>query len=93
MTHQEMANLIGCTRKTVSTTLGRFRNQGLIRCNGRAVTIVDEQSLSALLGYSGSTPLGGRDHYKEQWEAAVQSARGSYRDGWDKLRGADPLRS
>lgn len=45
LTHQEMANLIGCTRETVSNTLSRFRNQGLIRGNGRAATIVDEKEL------------------------------------------------
>lgn len=93
LTHQELANLIGCTRETVSNTLGRFRSQGLIRLKGRTVTIVDEQSLSALLGYRASTSLGGRDHYKEQWEAAVQSASGSHRDGRKELRSADTLRS
>lgn len=49
LTHQEMANVIGCTRETVSNTLGRFRNLGLIRRNGRAVTMVEEHSLSAFL--------------------------------------------
>lgn len=92
LTHQEMANLIGCTRETVSNTLGRFRNQGLIRLNGRTVTIVEEKGLSTLLGYGGSTRLQCRDHSEEQRQAAVQSARGSHRDGRDELRGADPLR-
>lgn len=55
LTHQEMADLIGCSRETVSYTLGRFRNQGLIRLDGRTVTIVDEHGLSTLLGYGEST--------------------------------------
>jgi len=50
LTHQDLANLIGCSRETVSNGLGRFRNQGLIRLNGRTVTIVDENGLSTLLG-------------------------------------------
>ena len=57
LTHQDLANLIGCTRETVSNTLGRFRNEGLIRLNGRTVTIVEEKGLSTLLGYGGSTHL------------------------------------
>ncbi|WP_447973829.1 Crp/Fnr family transcriptional regulator [Nitrospira sp. Kam-Ns4a] len=50
LTHQEMANLIGCSRETVSTTVGQFREQGLIRIEGRSITIVDANSLSRLLG-------------------------------------------
>ena len=55
LTHQELANVIGCTRETVSNTLGRFRNQGLIRLKGRTVTIVDKQGLSHLLDHGGPT--------------------------------------
>lgn len=64
LTHQEMANLIGCTRETVSNILGQFRIQGLICLNGRAVTIVDEKSLSLLLDHDGSTHFRWRDHRK-----------------------------
>jgi hypothetical protein len=63
--HQDMANLIGCTRETVSNTLGRFRNLGLIRRNGRAVAMVEEHRLSAFLGDDGSTRLRCRDHREE----------------------------
>ncbi|TAJ23667.1 MAG: Crp/Fnr family transcriptional regulator [Nitrospirae bacterium] len=49
LTHQEMANLIGCSRETVSTTLGQFRDEGLIHIDGRAITIVNDKGLSRLL--------------------------------------------
>ena len=50
LTHQEMANLIGCSRETVSTIMGQFRDDGLIQMDGRAITIVNEKGLSKLLG-------------------------------------------
>jgi len=50
LTHQEMANLIGCSRETVSTTMGQFRDDGLIQMDGRTITIVNEKGLSKLLG-------------------------------------------
>jgi CRP-like cAMP-binding protein len=49
LTHQEMANLIGCSRETVSTTLGQFRDGGLIRTDGRTITIINEKGLSSLV--------------------------------------------
>lgn len=49
LTHQEMANLIGCSRETVSATLGRFREEGLLRMEGRSLTIVDSRRLSQLV--------------------------------------------
>ena len=49
ITHQEMANLIGSTRETVSLTLSHFRKQKLIRLQKRQVMILDEQGLRALL--------------------------------------------
>jgi CRP-like cAMP-binding protein len=44
-----MANLIGCSRETVSVTLGQFRDNGLIRMDGRTITIVHEHGLSRFL--------------------------------------------
>jgi CRP-like cAMP-binding protein len=49
LTHQEMANLIGCSRETVSTTLGQFRDQGLIRVDNRFLTILDRSGLDRLV--------------------------------------------
>lgn len=50
LTHQEMANLISCSRETVSTTMGQFRDNGLIHMDGRTITILNEKGLSKLLG-------------------------------------------
>jgi len=49
LTHQEMANLIGCSRETVSTIMGQFRDDGLIEADGRSITILNEKGLSRLL--------------------------------------------
>lgn len=49
LTHQEMANLIGCSRETVSAILGQFRDGGLIRTDGRILIIVNQKGLSRLL--------------------------------------------
>ena len=48
ITHQEMANLIGSTRETVSLTLSQFRRKGLIQTEGRKVIIADKEGLKAL---------------------------------------------
>lgn len=49
LTHQEMANLIGCSRETVSTTMGQFRDDGLIQIDGRTITILKPDGLSRIL--------------------------------------------
>ncbi len=49
LTHQELANLIGCTRETVSHTLSLFREQGLVRIEGRSITILNSVRLSQLV--------------------------------------------
>lgn len=49
LTHQEMANLIGCSRETVSTILGQFRDQRLIRIDGRSIIIMNPNGLSRLV--------------------------------------------
>ncbi|MBI5480344.1 MAG: Crp/Fnr family transcriptional regulator [Deltaproteobacteria bacterium] len=48
ITHQEMANLIGSTRETVSLTLSQFTRTGLIRTDGRKVIVADREGLKAL---------------------------------------------
>lgn len=48
ITHQEMANLIGSTRETVSLTLAQFKKKGLIATDGRKVIIADREGLRAL---------------------------------------------
>jgi CRP/FNR family transcriptional regulator, cyclic AMP receptor protein len=48
ITHQEMANLIGSTRETVSLTLSQFKRKGLIHTDGRKVILSDPEGLKAL---------------------------------------------
>lgn len=49
ITHQEMANLIGSTRETVSLTLSQFKRAGYIANDGRKVIIRDRDSLQAMI--------------------------------------------
>jgi CRP-like cAMP-binding protein len=48
ITHQEMANLIGSTRETISLTLAQFKKKGLLDLNGRTVVLKDQDGLGAL---------------------------------------------
>ena len=42
-THQELANMSGTTRETVSRVLKRLESQGYITCKGRELTILREE--------------------------------------------------
>jgi len=48
ITHQEMANLIGSTRETISLTLAQFKKKGLLDLNGRTVILKDQEGLGAM---------------------------------------------
>ena len=48
ITHQELANLIGSTRETVSATLNDFRRRELIRQDHHFIIIRDQNRLTAL---------------------------------------------
>jgi CRP-like cAMP-binding protein len=45
ITHQEMANLIGSIRETVSAALGEFKKEGLITFEGRRIIILRPELL------------------------------------------------
>ncbi len=49
ITHQEMANLIGSTRETVSLTLSQFKRKKLIATEGRKIILSDREGLKALV--------------------------------------------
>jgi CRP-like cAMP-binding protein len=49
ITHQEMANLIGSTRETVSLTLSLFKRKGLIQTEGRKVILTDREALRSMV--------------------------------------------
>lgn len=44
-THQELANLVGASRETVTRALGRMRDDGLIELGYRRITILDADRL------------------------------------------------
>ncbi|MEO7329790.1 MAG: Crp/Fnr family transcriptional regulator [Minicystis sp.] len=46
-THQEMANMIGSTRETVTLTLGDLRRKGVIEIDRRRIVVVDREALKA----------------------------------------------
>ena len=46
LTHQNLANLIGTSRETVSTLISQFVNHGLIAQDKRYILILDENRLS-----------------------------------------------
>ena len=48
ITHQELANLIGSTRETVSATLNNFKRQGLIQQDYRSITIRDHERFALI---------------------------------------------
>jgi CRP-like cAMP-binding protein len=49
VTHQELANLIGSTRETVSLNISRFKRKGLVDTEQRKLIIRDVDGLRALL--------------------------------------------
>jgi CRP/FNR family transcriptional regulator, cyclic AMP receptor protein len=49
ITHQEMANLIGSTRETVSLTLSLFKRKGLIQSEGRKLILMDREALRSMV--------------------------------------------
>lgn len=51
-THQEMANMIGATRTTVTEAMNEFKKDGYIKCNGGRITILDYAQLARLIDSS-----------------------------------------
>lgn len=49
LTHQEMANLIRCTRETVTIALAQLRKQGILQTSHGSLTILSINSLSRLV--------------------------------------------
>ena len=43
-THQQLANMSGTTRETVSRVIKRLESQGYISCKGRVITILREEN-------------------------------------------------
>ena len=43
LTHEDLANLIGTTRETVTTQLNRFERMGLLKRRGRQLTVLKDR--------------------------------------------------
>lgn len=50
LTHHDIAGMIGATRETVTTILGRMKAEGAIAAEGRVLIVRDPQALRALAG-------------------------------------------
>lgn len=49
-THQELANMSGTTRETVTRALKQLQDEGYIRISGRQITILEDDSVTAPAG-------------------------------------------
>jgi CRP-like cAMP-binding protein len=50
ITHEFLANMVGSTRQWVTSTLERFRKQGIVALDGRRLVILDPAALRELTG-------------------------------------------
>lgn len=48
LTHEEMAQLIGCSRESVSRSLGEFKKQRLLELNGSTLLVRNKAVLETL---------------------------------------------
>jgi CRP/FNR family transcriptional regulator len=48
LTHEELANLVGSSRETITRTLGRFKREKLIQIRGATVLILSPEKLERL---------------------------------------------
>jgi CRP-like cAMP-binding protein len=60
LSHQELANLIGATRESVTLALGRLQREGLITMHRRLIRVPDRAKLSAAADEITAAPVAGR---------------------------------
>jgi len=48
LTHEEIAQLIGCSRESVSRSLGEFKKQRLLELNGSTLLVRNKAALESL---------------------------------------------
>jgi CRP-like cAMP-binding protein len=58
LSHQDLANLIGATRETVTVTLGQLQREGLIAMRRQRIRVLKRSRLTA----EGDPPLAGDRH-------------------------------
>jgi CRP-like cAMP-binding protein len=47
--HEELARMVGATRTWVSITLGSFKKEGILTCNGRHLVILSKRNLEKVI--------------------------------------------
>lgn len=57
LSHQDLANLIGATRETVTYALGRLQHEGLIEVRRRRIAVLDRRRLAEEAGEVPHTPV------------------------------------
>ena len=48
LTHEELANLVGSSRETITRMLGRFKREKLIQIRGASILILEPEKLGQL---------------------------------------------
>ncbi len=49
LTHQEIADMIGASRQTVTSVMGKLRRKGIIRIKGHRITVRNNEQLSTVI--------------------------------------------
>jgi CRP/FNR family cyclic AMP-dependent transcriptional regulator len=65
LTHQELANLIGATRESVTLTLGRLQAEGLIQVRRCRLVVLDRRRLAEEAGEVCSPAINRGDRHRE----------------------------
>ena len=48
ITHQELAEMVGTSRETVSRTIANLRKLGILKVDGRRLILIDPKALASL---------------------------------------------
>lgn len=59
LTHQDLANMVGSTRETITAMINRFRDEGLLTVEQRILIILDRDRLRAIAFKGKHTEAGG----------------------------------
>jgi CRP-like cAMP-binding protein len=51
LTREELANLVGTAKETVSRLLSEFKSEKLIHIDGRSIEVINPQGLDRILGF------------------------------------------
>lgn len=63
MTHQEMADMVGTSRQTVTSVLGQLKKQGVVSMERHCIRIENQDELEQLLSKVADEPMRDRDYH------------------------------